>query len=76
VLRNVARPEHWPCIFIRAAGMGAAAWPLFEDALSRGYDVRIGLEDVLAMPDGTIAASNADLVAAAAQLSSTAPVPS
>ena len=56
--------------------MGAAAWPLFEDALSRGYDVRIGLEDVLAMPDGTIAASNADLVAAAAQLSSTAPVPS
>jgi uncharacterized protein (DUF849 family) len=49
-------------------GIGATAWPLLEDALSRGYDVRIGLEDVLTMPDGRIAAGNADLVAAAAQL--------
>lgn len=52
-------------------GVGAATWPLIEDALARGYDVRIGLEDVLTMPDGTVAAGNADLVTAAAQLAAT-----
>jgi uncharacterized protein (DUF849 family) len=51
-------------------GVDAAAWPLLEDAIARGYDVRIGLEDTLAMPDGTPAKSNADLVAAAARLAS------
>jgi uncharacterized protein (DUF849 family) len=51
-------------------GVGAAAWPLLEDAIARGYDVRIGLEDTLQMPDGTPAKSNADLVAAAARLAS------
>lgn len=51
-------------------GTEAAAWPLLEDALTRGFDVRIGLEDTLAMPDGSHAGSNADLVAAAARLAS------
>jgi uncharacterized protein (DUF849 family) len=51
-------------------GVGAAAWPLLEDAIARGYDVRIGLEDTLQMPDGAPAKSNADLVAAAARLAS------
>jgi len=49
-------------------GLGTTAWPLFADALARGYDVRIGLEDTLAMPDGSRARSNAELVAAAARL--------
>ena len=49
-------------------GFGAGAWPLLQDAVSRGYDVRIGLEDTLLMPDGSPAASNAALVAAAASM--------
>lgn len=56
---RVARLQH---------GVGAAAWPLLEDAIARGFDVRIGMEDTLQMPDGTPAKSNADLVAAAARL--------
>jgi uncharacterized protein (DUF849 family) len=51
-------------------GVNADAWPLLEDAIARGYDVRIGLEDTLRMPDGARATSNADLVAAAARLAS------
>jgi uncharacterized protein (DUF849 family) len=44
-------------------GLGATAWPLLRDAVSRGYDVRIGLEDTLHMLDGSHAPSNASLVA-------------
>ncbi|SRR6266849_2335048 len=51
-------------------GHDTAAWPLLEDALVHGYDVRIGLEDTLLMPDGSRAPRNADLVAAAARLAS------
>jgi uncharacterized protein (DUF849 family) len=49
-------------------GYGSAAWPVLRDALRRGFDVRIGLEDVLTLPDGTPAAGNAQLVAAARAL--------
>ncbi len=52
-------------------GVGAAAWPLLEDALVHGYDVRIGLEDTLLKPDGSRAHRNADLVVAAATIAST-----
>ena len=52
-------------------GIGVTAWPLLEDALARGYDIRIGFEDTLEMPDGSPAADNAALVAAAAQRLST-----
>lgn len=51
-------------------GMGAQAWPLLEDALARGCDIRIGLEDTLQMPDGSRAHNNGDLVAAAVRLAS------
>jgi uncharacterized protein (DUF849 family) len=54
-------------------GVDAAAWVLLEDAVVRGYDVRIGLEDTLLMPDGSRARGNADLVAAAARIASTSP---
>ncbi|MBJ7330117.1 MAG: 3-keto-5-aminohexanoate cleavage protein [Solirubrobacteraceae bacterium] len=47
-------------------GMGAACWPLAEDALRSGFDIRIGFEDVLVDPDGQPVSSNGDLVAAAA----------
>src|SRR5262249_45574178 len=49
-------------------GQEAAAWPILVAALRRGRDVRIGLEDVLVLPDGRPARDNAELVAAAAAL--------
>jgi uncharacterized protein (DUF849 family) len=44
-------------------GLGASAWPLLRDAVARGYDTRIGLEDTVQMLDGSKAPSNAALVA-------------
>lgn len=46
-------------------GRGRGAWPVLHLALRRGFDARIGLEDTLVLPDGRIAADNAELVAAA-----------
>jgi uncharacterized protein (DUF849 family) len=46
-------------------GGGAATWALLEDAVRRGIDTRIGFEDTLLLPDGSLAADNAALVTAA-----------
>lgn len=46
-------------------GFGPSAWPVLTDAVARHYDLRIGLEDTLVMPDGSPAKNNAALVAAA-----------
>ncbi|WP_405635548.1 3-keto-5-aminohexanoate cleavage protein [Streptomyces sp. NBC_01178] len=46
-------------------GEEAAAWPVLRLAASRGLDTRIGLEDVLRLPDGSPAPDNAALVGAA-----------
>lgn len=46
-------------------GEDATAWPLLRVAAGRGLSVRIGLEDVDRLPDGTPAADNAALVRAA-----------
>ncbi|MEU2390100.1 3-keto-5-aminohexanoate cleavage protein [Streptomyces sp. NPDC007369] len=46
-------------------GRGAAAWPVLRSAVRCGADARIGLGDVLRLPDGRPAGSNAALVAAA-----------
>jgi len=54
-------------------GLGACAWPVLRDALARGYDVRIGLEDTLTLRDNSHATGNADLVASVAQLVSQTP---
>lgn len=43
-------------------GVDATAWPLLELSLQQGYDVRIGLEDTLTLPDGRLASSNAELI--------------
>jgi uncharacterized protein (DUF849 family) len=51
-------------------GMHREAWPLLEDSLARGCDVRTGLEDTVTLPDGAAASSNAALVAVAVRLSS------
>ncbi|QEC47621.1 hypothetical protein FSW04_08560 [Baekduia soli] len=49
-------------------GDGAAAWVLIADAVARGIDTRVGLEDTVNAPDGVRAAGNAALVAAARAL--------
>jgi uncharacterized protein (DUF849 family) len=46
-------------------GVGRTAWDLIDVAAQRGYDTRIGLEDVLALPDGRRAKGNGELVAEA-----------
>jgi uncharacterized protein (DUF849 family) len=46
-------------------GIDHTAWPLITVAATRGYDTRIGFEDTLTLPDGSVATSNAALVAAA-----------
>jgi uncharacterized protein (DUF849 family) len=49
-------------------GDGAATWAIIERAVGLGRDIRIGLEDTLALPDGRQARDNAELVAAAVEL--------
>jgi uncharacterized protein (DUF849 family) len=49
-------------------GSGARTWEVISAAAAAGIDVRVGLEDVLVLPDGSTAADNAQLVGAAIQL--------
>ena len=44
-------------------GLNQTAWNLIDQAAARGYDTRVGFEDILTLPDGTSASSNATLVA-------------
>lgn len=53
-------------------GEGDVTWPLLRYGLERGYDIRIGLEDTLSMPDGAPARDNAQLVGAAIALTAQA----
>jgi uncharacterized protein (DUF849 family) len=46
-------------------GVNATAWPLVDAARTRRYGTRIGFEDALTLPDGTIAGGNGELVRAA-----------
>lgn len=49
-------------------GFGERTWEVLAAAAAAGIDVRVGLEDVLVLPDGRAAADNAELVAAAVAL--------
>jgi uncharacterized protein (DUF849 family) len=49
-------------------GLDESCWPLLEHAGVRGVQTRIGLEDTLLLPDGTVAPDNAALVAAAVEV--------
>jgi uncharacterized protein (DUF849 family) len=49
-------------------GYGVATWDVLRAAVAMGENIRIGLEDTTVLPDGTSAAGNAELVAAAARL--------
>jgi uncharacterized protein (DUF849 family) len=46
-------------------GFDTTAWPVLDAALRYGYDTRIGLEDTLILPDGSLAPGNAELIALA-----------
>jgi uncharacterized protein (DUF849 family) len=48
----------------------SATWAVLTDALARGLDTRIGLEDTRRNPDGTLTTGNAELVRHAITLSS------
>jgi uncharacterized protein (DUF849 family) len=49
-------------------GYGERTWEVISAGAAAGHDVRVGLEDTLVLPDGRVAASNAELVAAAVAL--------
>jgi uncharacterized protein (DUF849 family) len=48
-------------------GLNQTAWPLIDEAAARGYDTRVGFEDILTLPDGNPATGNAALVAETAR---------
>ena len=58
-------PKDVPQLWHRS---GERTWEVISAAGAAGIDVRVGLEDVLVLPDGRAAADNAELVAAAAAL--------
>ena len=41
---------------------------MLRASIADGQDIRVGLEDTTVLPDGSVAAGNGDLVAAAARL--------
>jgi len=49
-------------------GYGERTWEVIAAGAAAGHDVRVGLEDVLVLPDGRAAAGNAELVANAVAL--------
>jgi uncharacterized protein (DUF849 family) len=53
-------------------GYGERTWEYLAAAAATGVDSRVGLEDVLVLPDGRMSDGNAELVAAAVALSSDA----
>ena len=60
---NLPAGAHWGVI-----GISRAQWLLVAAALTLGGSVRVGLEDNLYLPDGTMARSNGDLVAKVRQM--------
>jgi uncharacterized protein (DUF849 family) len=53
-------------------GYGESTWEVLAAAVADGVDVRVGLEDVLVLPDGRVASDNGELVAAAVALAADA----
>jgi 3-keto-5-aminohexanoate cleavage enzyme len=60
---NVPDGAHWGVI-----GISRVQWMLVAAALTLGGSIRVGLEDNLYLPDGTMATSNGELIAKARQL--------
>ena len=53
-------------------GCDATMWSIYREALKRGLDARIGLEDGLVLPNGEHAVDNAALISAASAIASAA----
>ena len=60
---NIPAGAHWGVV-----GVSRAQWMLVAAALALGGSVRVGLEDNLYLPDGTMARSNGELVARARRM--------
>jgi uncharacterized protein (DUF849 family) len=60
---NIPAGAHWGVV-----GISRAQWMLVAAALALGGSVRVGLEDNLYLPDGTMARSNGELVARARRM--------
>jgi uncharacterized protein (DUF849 family) len=60
---NIPAGAHWGVI-----GISRVQWTLVAAALTLGGSVRVGLEDNLYLPDGTMARSNGELVARARRM--------
>ncbi len=60
---NIPAGAHWGVI-----GISRPQWMLVAAALTLGGSVRVGLEDNLYLPDGTMARSNGELVARARRM--------
>lgn len=46
-------------------GTELTSWPMMDEAIVRGYDIRVGLEDTLLLPDGKKARDNLELLSLA-----------
>lgn len=66
LILDVLRPLSAPTLL---HGEGPNCWATLQEAARLGLLGRIGLEDTLTLPDGTLARDNADLVRAALNLS-------
>jgi 3-keto-5-aminohexanoate cleavage enzyme len=60
---NIPAGSHWGVI-----GISRDQWLLVAAALTLGGSIRVGLEDNLYLPDGTMARSNGELIAKARQM--------
>ena len=60
---NIPAGAHWGVV-----GVSRVQWTLVAAALTLGGSIRVGLEDNLYLPDGTMARSNGELVARAARM--------
>ena len=56
-------PHHWGVI-----GISRKQWGLVQAAIALGGSVRVGLEDNLYLPEGSMASSNGDLIARARRM--------
>jgi uncharacterized protein (DUF849 family) len=56
-------------------GVGERTWEVIPAAIAAEHQVRVGFEDVLVLPDGRAAQSNAELVAAAVAFGAPPPGP-
>jgi uncharacterized protein (DUF849 family) len=63
MVENIPAGSHWGVI-----GISRDQWMLVGAALSLGGSIRVGLEDNLYLPDGTMASSNGELIAKARQM--------